>query len=109
MTSRRSFFGRLAAFVAAPFVAKVLPETTAPVGELSLLTNKIVTFESLALFLNDLQIPRNINTDYNDQFGWEGAKAGDTIQIRIPYRFLRPCSERLTTEQRIFDPSRLPS
>ena len=54
----------------------------------SLLTNKIVTFESLELLLNDLQIPRNINTDYNDQFGQEGAKAGDTIQIRIPYRSL---------------------
>jgi hypothetical protein len=54
----------------------------------STLTDKIVTFESLELLLNDLQIPRNINTDYNDQFGQEGAKAGDTIQIRIPYRSL---------------------
>jgi hypothetical protein len=47
-----------------------------------------VTFETLYLLQPNLVFAGSVNNDYSKQFGQEGNKRGDTINIRLPQQFL---------------------
>jgi hypothetical protein len=49
-----------------------------------LLTNDIILRESLSILRQKLTFLRRINRRYDDRFAVTGAKAGDTISIRVP-------------------------
>lgn len=53
----------------------------------SLLTDEIITKESLMELKNQLGLAKNVNRQYDDRFAQEGAKKGDTINIRKPSRY----------------------
>ena len=50
----------------------------------SLITNNVVTRESVRLFKNSNNFIKNINRQYDDQFATAGAKEGTAIRIRLP-------------------------
>src|SRR3982750_17740 len=49
---------------------------------------QLVTFETLYLLQPNLVFAGSVNNDYSSQFGQEGNKRGDTINIRLPQQFL---------------------
>lgn len=49
-----------------------------------LLTLGMITKEALTLFRNENAFLQNIDTQYSDQFARDGAKIGNTINIRLP-------------------------
>jgi hypothetical protein len=53
----------------------------------SLLTDSIIVKESLMELKNQLGFTKNVNKQYDDRFAREGAKIGDTINIRKPSRY----------------------
>lgn len=53
----------------------------------SLLTDSVIVRESLMELKNQLGFTKNINRQYDDKFAVEGAKIGDTINIRKPSRY----------------------
>ena len=53
----------------------------------TLLTSSIITKESLAVLHQKLNFVGNINRQYDDRFANEGAKIGDTLQIRLPNEY----------------------
>lgn len=52
----------------------------------TLLTTSKIAAESARLLSNNLVFGRNVNRDYDGEFGNAGAKVGDTINIRLPNR-----------------------
>ena len=53
----------------------------------TLITPSMITAETLRILHNQSAFLGNVNTQYDDQFAKGGAKAGDTIQARIPVQF----------------------
>lgn len=53
----------------------------------SLLTDSIIVKESLMELKNQLGFTKSVNRQYDDRFAVEGAKIGDTINIRKPARY----------------------
>lgn len=53
----------------------------------SLLTSDIIVKESLMELKNQLGFTKNVNKQYDEKFAVEGAKIGDTINIRKPSRY----------------------
>lgn len=53
----------------------------------SILTDSIIVKESLRELKNQLGFTKNVNRQYDDKFAVEGAKIGDTINIRKPSRY----------------------
>jgi hypothetical protein len=53
----------------------------------SLLTDSIIVKESLMELKNQLGFTKHVNRQYDDRFAQEGAKIGDTINIRKPSRY----------------------
>lgn len=53
----------------------------------SILTDSIIVKESLMELKNQLGFTKNVNKQYDDRFANEGAKIGDTINIRKPSRY----------------------
>lgn len=53
----------------------------------TLLTIGMITNEALAVLVNQLTFTRTINREYNSEFGRNGAKIGDTLNIRKPVRY----------------------
>lgn len=53
----------------------------------SLLTDSIIVKECLMELKNELGFTKNVNRQYDDRFANEGAKIGDTINIRKPSRY----------------------
>lgn len=53
----------------------------------SILTDSVIVQESLMELKNQLGFTKNINRQYDDKFAVEGAKVGDTINIRKPSRY----------------------
>jgi hypothetical protein len=49
---------------------------------------QLVTFETLYLLQPNLVFAGSVNNEYSKEFGREGNKVGDTIQIRLPQQFL---------------------
>lgn len=50
----------------------------------SLLTISMITRSAVALFKNSNAFIQNLDTQYSDQFGIEGAKIGDSLRVRLP-------------------------
>src|SRR3982750_323526 len=48
---------------------------------------QLVTFETLYLLQPNLVFAGSVNNEYSKEFGREGNKVGDTIQIRLPQQF----------------------
>lgn len=53
-----------------------------------LLTNQVISFETLMGLKNNLKILRNFSRDYDTEFGKKGGKIGDTFFVRKPQRFI---------------------
>ena len=54
----------------------------------SLLTDAIITKESLRILHNSLGFSKGVNREYSAQFGKTGAKIGNTINVRKPNRYV---------------------
>lgn len=54
----------------------------------SLLTDSIIVRESLMELKNQLGFTKSINRQYDDRFAVEGAKIGDTINVRKPSKYV---------------------
>lgn len=64
----------------------------------SLLTISMITKESLRVLENNLKFAKNVTKDYDDRFAIEGAKIGDTINIRKPARYVGRSGATLSLE-----------
>lgn len=53
----------------------------------SILTPSMITNEALMVLENSLVFANGVNRDYDDNFAKDGAKIGDTINIRKPARY----------------------
>lgn len=53
-----------------------------------LLTNQVLSFETLMVLKNNLKILRNFYRDADSEFGKKGGKIGDTFYMRKPQRFI---------------------
>ncbi len=53
----------------------------------SLLTDSVITREALMSLKNNIVFTKGVNRQYDDKFAVEGAKVGDTINIRKPSRY----------------------
>lgn len=67
-----------------------------------LITPTLVTKMVAAGYVNFLVFAANLTKEYNDQFVLNGAKQGDTINVRLPQRFTVTHGQGLQT-QNIFD------
>jgi hypothetical protein len=47
-----------------------------------------VTKETAFEYANNLRFAKSISMEYNDDFRYSGGKAGDTVRVRIPVRFV---------------------
>ena len=64
----------------------------------TLLTISMITNESLAVLENELTFTARVNRNYDDQFGIDGAKIGDVINVRRPPRFIGTSGPALNVE-----------
>lgn len=64
----------------------------------TLLTISMITQEALFVLENEITFAGNVNREYDDKFGIDGAKIGDTINIRRPPRFLGTSGPNLSVE-----------
>lgn len=53
----------------------------------SLLTIDMITNEALVVLENNLSFTKNVNREFDDYFGNQGAQIGDTLNIRKPVRY----------------------
>ena len=53
-----------------------------------ILTISMITREALRVLENNLMFTKQVNRNYDDQFGEEGKKIGNTINIRLPARYI---------------------
>jgi hypothetical protein len=61
-----------------------------------------VTKETAAGYVNNLVFADNLTKEYNDQFKGNGAHRGDTINVRLPQRFVAQHGQGMVV-QNIFD------
>lgn len=54
----------------------------------TLLTIGMITREALRVLENQLSFTKNANTNYEDSFAKSGAKIGDTVNVRVPPRYI---------------------
>lgn len=54
----------------------------------TLLTIDMITNESLVVLENNLSFTKNVNREFDDYFGNQGAQIGDTLNIRKPVRYV---------------------
>ncbi len=54
----------------------------------SILTLDVITREAVELFKNTNNFLMSIPTQYDDTFGVEGAKQGDSLRIRLPNDYI---------------------
>lgn len=66
-----------------------------------LLTKSDITNEGLLVLENELTYTMHVRRDYDDRFGEEGAKIGDTINIRKPPRFLSTRGQALQLQDAV--------
>lgn len=67
----------------------------------TLLTIGMITNEALAVLENELTFTRKVNRQYDDQFGKAGAKIGDTLNIRLPVRYVGRRTPTLNVESTV--------
>ena len=68
----------------------------------TLVTSTWVTKETAAGYVNNLVFAANLTKQYNDSFQVSGAHMGDTINVRLPQRFVATHGQALQL-QNIFD------
>lgn len=64
----------------------------------TLLTNKEITFEGARVLVNNLKFASNINREYDDRFGVDGGKIGNTLDLRKPPRYMTAVGQALQIE-----------
>ncbi len=64
----------------------------------TLLTIGMITNEALMVLENELTFTRNINREYDDKFGQEGAKIGTTVNARLPVRYVYASGQGLVLQ-----------
>jgi len=64
----------------------------------TILTISMITNESLMVLENELTFARGVNRKYESQFAIEGAKIGDTVNVRRPPRFIGTSGPNLSIE-----------
>jgi hypothetical protein len=58
----------------------------------------MITNEALMVLENELTFTSQVNREYNDQFAIDGAKIGDTVNVRRPGRFVGTSGPALSVE-----------
>ena len=64
----------------------------------TLLTISMITQEALMVLKNELTFAAAVRRDYSDQFAIDGAKIGDTVNVRRPGRFIGTSGAALNIE-----------
>lgn len=64
----------------------------------SLLTISMITKEALRVLENNLTFTKGVNREYDDKFAIEGAKIGDTLNVRKPARYVGRSGATLSVE-----------
>ena len=64
----------------------------------TLLTIDMITNESLMILENELTFAAGVLRTYDDSFGVDGAKIGDTLNVRRPARFIGTSGPNLNVE-----------
>lgn len=64
----------------------------------TILTISMITNKALAILENELTFTSRVNREYSDQFAVEGAKIGDTVNVRKPGRFIGTSGPNLNVE-----------
>ena len=64
----------------------------------TLLTISMVTQDALMVLKNELTFAAAVRRDYLDQFAIDGAKIGDTVNVRRPGRFIGTSGAALNIE-----------
>lgn len=64
----------------------------------TLLTISMITREALRVLENNLTFAKGVNRNYDDKFAIEGAKIGDTLNIRKPARYVGRSGATLSVE-----------
>jgi hypothetical protein len=64
----------------------------------TILTKTEITNRSLMVLENELTFSSNVSRNYDDSFGIDGAKIGDTLNIRRPPRFIGTSGPALSVE-----------
>lgn len=62
------------------------------------LTISMITREALRILENNLTFAKGVNREYDDKFAVEGAKIGDTLNIRKPARYVGRSGATLSVE-----------
>ncbi len=63
-----------------------------------LLTISMITNEALMVLENELTFASQVRREYSDQFAIDGAKIGDTVNVRRPGRFIGTSGPALSVE-----------
>jgi hypothetical protein len=64
----------------------------------TLLTISMITNEALRVLENQLNLTKNIDRQYEDAFGQDGAKIGSTLNVRKPPRYIGRLGQALQLE-----------
>ena len=64
----------------------------------TLLTISMITNASLMVLENSLPFTSQVSRKYDDSFGIDGAKIGDTVNVRRPPRFIGRSGPNLNVE-----------
>src|SRR6185436_16767743 len=64
----------------------------------TLLTISMITNESLMVLENELTFASKVRRTYDDQFAIDGAKIGDTVNVRMPPQFVGTSGPTLSVE-----------
>lgn len=64
----------------------------------TLLTISMITREALRVLENNLTFAKGVNREYDDKYAIEGAKIGDTLNIRKPARYVGRSGRTLSVE-----------
>lgn len=64
----------------------------------NLLDISMITNKALMVLENELTFTKGVNRSYSDQFGVDGAKIGDTVNVRLPGRFIGTVGPGLNVE-----------
>lgn len=64
----------------------------------TMLTISMITNEALMVLENELTFTAGVNRSYDDSFGIDGAKIGDTLNVRRPARFVGTSGAPLNVE-----------
>lgn len=64
----------------------------------TLLTDAIITNEAARILKNNLKFPMAFNNQYASEFRDQGKKAGDTISVRVPPRYIGGRGESITPQ-----------